>query len=118
MILIYRDVIISAKRTVDKGVIDVAETESWETLTVHGVQHMRNMGNGTEGRQKMPDEIQAEDKGVMVSVQVRWLASPHTIKEGRQIGEISASSMVFLIQECKVARGLVNEGINVVGVWN
>jgi hypothetical protein len=61
------------------------------------------MGKGTEGLQKMRDEIHAEKEGVMVPVQVRWLVSPHSIKERRQKAEISASSVVFVVQGSKVA---------------
>jgi hypothetical protein len=117
MALIYRDVIITAARTVDNGVIDVEENESWERFKIHTVPLVRYMGKATEGLQKMRDEIHAENEGVTVPVQVRWLASPHSIEERRQKGEISASSVVFVVKGSKVVRRLVKEGIKVAGVW-
>jgi hypothetical protein len=117
MALIYRDVIITAARTVDKGVIDVEENESWERLKIHAVPLVRYMGKGTEGLQKMREEFEAENEGIKVPTQVRWLANTRTIRERRQNGEIAASSVVFVVKGSKAARGLVKNGIKAAGVW-
>jgi hypothetical protein len=53
MALLYRDVIITAARTVDKGIVDVEENQSWETLKIHAVPLIWYMGKGAEGLQKM-----------------------------------------------------------------
>jgi len=53
MALHYRDIIITAARTVHKGVVDVEENESWESLKIHAVPLVRYMGKGTEVLQKM-----------------------------------------------------------------
>jgi hypothetical protein len=53
MALQYRDMIIMAARTVDKGVIDLEENESWERLKIHAVPLVWYMGKGTVGLQKM-----------------------------------------------------------------
>ena len=37
MALRYCDISIPAARTVDQGVVDVKENESWEKLTIHAV---------------------------------------------------------------------------------
>jgi len=86
MALAYRDVIITADRAVEKGVIDVEVGETWERLKIHAVPLVRCMGQGTEVLQKMRDTIHGEIEGVMIPVQVRWLAHPHTIREMRQRG--------------------------------
>jgi len=41
MALYYRDIIITAARTVDTGVVDVEENESWERLKIHAVPLIR-----------------------------------------------------------------------------
>jgi len=41
MALQYRDITITASRTVDKGVVDVAANESWERLKIHAVPLVR-----------------------------------------------------------------------------
>jgi hypothetical protein len=37
----YRDIIITAVRTVDRGVVDVKEYKTWERLKIHAVPLMR-----------------------------------------------------------------------------
>jgi len=117
MALIYRDVIITAARTVDKGVFNVEETESWERLQIHAVPLVRYMEKGTEALQTMRDEIQTENEWVAVQMQVPWLGSPHSIQERRQKWEISELSEVFVVKMSKVARGLLNDGDKAAGVW-
>ena len=53
MAMRYRNIIITATRTVDKGVLDVEENETWGRLKIHAVPLVRYMGRGTEGLQKM-----------------------------------------------------------------
>jgi hypothetical protein len=66
MPLQYRDIILKAARTVDKGVIDVEENETWERLNIHAVSLVRYMGKGTEGLQKMREEFEAENEGLVI----------------------------------------------------
>jgi len=70
MALTYRKDIINAAHTVNKGVINVEENESWERLKVHAVELVRYMGKGTESLQKMRDEMHAENKGVVIPIPV------------------------------------------------
>ena len=78
---------------------------------------VRDMGNVTEGLQKMREGIHAHKQGVEIPIQVRWMANPHNIRDGCQRGEISASSVVFLVKWNKLVRKLIREGIKAVGVW-
>jgi len=116
MALLYRDIIIKAARSVDKGIIDVEGNEFWERLKIHTVPLVRYMGKGTEGLQKMREEIQAENEGVAIAAQVRWLMNPRIIREREQRGEIKASSVVFIVRGKKVAQRLVNKGVIAAGV--
>ena len=117
MALQYRDIIITAARTVDKGVLDVEENESWESLNINSVPRIRYMGKGTEGLQKMREEFESENECIMIPTQVRSLANPRTIRERRQNREIAASSVVFVVKGSKVAQSLVKTGIKAAGVW-
>ena len=49
MALAYRDVIINAAHRVNKGVINVEENESWETLIVHAVPLVRYISKDRKG---------------------------------------------------------------------
>ena len=117
MALRYHDIIISAVRTVDKGVVDVEGHETWERLKIHAVPLVRDMGKGSAGLQKMREEFEVENEGITIPTQVRWLANPCTIGERRQNGEIAASSVVFVVKGSKAAQGLVRKGIKAAGVW-
>jgi len=97
MALRYHDMIITATQTVQKGVVDVQENQSWEWLMIHAVPLVRYMRKGTEGLQTMLEESEAENDGVMITTQVRWLANSCAIRERRQYGEIAASSVVFVV---------------------
>jgi len=76
MALLFRDIIIQAARTVDKGIIDVEGNESWERLKIHTVRLVRYMGKGSKGQRTMREEIQAENEGVAIPAQLRWLSNP------------------------------------------
>jgi hypothetical protein len=103
MAMQYHDIIITAARTVDRGVVDVEEDKTWERLKIHPVPLVRYMGKGTEGLQKMREEFEAENKGIAIPTQVRRLANPRTIRERKQNGVIAASSVVFVVQGSRLA---------------
>jgi hypothetical protein len=70
MAMQYRDVFITAARTVDRGVVDVEGNETWERLKIHAVPLVRYMGKGAEGLQKMREEFEAENEGIAIPTQV------------------------------------------------
>jgi hypothetical protein len=117
MAMQYRDIIITADRTVDRGVLDVEENKTWESLKLPAVPLGRYMGKGTEGLQKMREEFEAENEGVAIPTQGRWLANPRTIKERRRNREIAASSIVFVTKGSKLAQSSIKKGIKAAGVW-
>jgi hypothetical protein len=53
MALQYHDIVTTAARTVDKGVVHVQENWSCERLMIHTVPLIRYMGKGKEGLKKM-----------------------------------------------------------------
>jgi len=113
----YCDIIITAARTVDNGVVDGEENETWERLKIHAVPLVRYMRTGTEGLQKMREEFEAENEGIAIPTQVRWLVNPRTIRQSRQNGEIAGSSVVLVVKGSKVAPSLIKKGIEAAGVW-
>jgi hypothetical protein len=103
MALQCRNMIITAARTVDNGVMDVEENVSWERLLINRVPLTRYMGKGMEDLQKMREDFDAENECIVIPTEVRWLANPHTIRERRQNGEIAASSVGFVSMRSQVA---------------
>jgi len=116
MALLYRDVIIRAARSVDRGIIDMEGNEPWERLKIHTVPLVRYIGRGTEGLQKMREEMKAENEGITIPEQVKCLSNPLTIREREQRGEIRASSVVFIVKGKKIAQRLVERGVIAAGV--
>jgi len=117
MALRYCDIIITAARTVDKGVVAVEENNSWEGLNIHAVPLVRYMGKGMEGLHKMPKEFEAENKRVTIPTQVSWPANPRAIREKRQYREITPSLVVLVVNETKVAKDLVKRWIMATEIW-
>jgi hypothetical protein len=117
MAMQYRDIMITAARTVDRGVVDVEENEPRERLKIHTVPLVRYVGKSTEGLQKMHEQFEAEKEGVAIPTQVRWLSNPCTIRERRQNGEIAASSLVFVVKGSWRAKSLIKKGIKAAEVW-
>jgi hypothetical protein len=58
MAMPYHDIIIMAARTVDRGVMDVKENETWERLKIHAVPLVWYMRKGTEGLLKISVEFE------------------------------------------------------------
>jgi len=74
------------------------------------------MGKGTEGLQNMLGRIHARYEEVAFAVPVWCLVNPRKVRERRQMGGISASSMVFNVNVNNVVHWMVKEGIKAVGV--
>jgi hypothetical protein len=116
MLLQYRDTVIIAARTVDKGIVDVEANESWGRVKVHGVPLERYVGKGTHGLEKFKEEVQAENAGVVIPLAVRWLGSMANIKERWAAGAITSSSVTFAVKGGAVVKKLVKEGVRVCGL--
>ena len=70
MAMQYCDIIITAVRTINSGVVDVEENETWERLKIHAVPLVQYMGNGTNGVWMMQEEYEAENEGIAIPTQV------------------------------------------------
>jgi len=101
---------------VDKRIIDIEERESWERRIIPTVRLARCIGKGTDGLHEMMEEIEAENEGMAIPAQVRWLSNPRIIRESEQSGEIKTSSVVFIVRGKMVALRLVNKGVIAAGV--
>jgi hypothetical protein len=86
-----------AARTVDSGVVDVEANKTCERLKIHAVPLVRYMGKATEGLQKIREVLEAENEGVAIPTQVRWVANDRTVRERRQNREIATSLVVCVV---------------------
>jgi hypothetical protein len=94
-------------RTVDGRVVDVEQNETLERLGIHAVPLVQYMTKGTEGLQTLREEFEAENKGIAIHSQVRWLANPRIIRESGENRAIARSLEGFVIMRNKVARSLI-----------
>jgi hypothetical protein len=117
MAIMYCDINITAAKTVDRGVVDVKENVSWERPKIHAVHLVWCMGQGIEGLQTMGEEFEVEIKGIAIRTPVRWLANPRTIRVRRPNGEMTTSSVVFVVTGSRLAESLMKKGIKAGAVW-
>jgi len=97
--------------TVDIGVVEVEQIESWQLVIIYVVTHVWWMGKVTEGLQKIQEEFEAENEGVAIPAQEWWLAHHCSLRGRRQTGETAASVEVFVVEGNKVAQHLVKKDI-------
>jgi hypothetical protein len=111
----YEAVIIKVARTVDRGIVGFEENEAWQRLKIHGVPLNRYVGRGTNGLEKLREEVQAENAGVIIPMAARWLGRVPPLKERWASGIITASSVVFAVCGEDTARRLLKEGVRICG---
>jgi hypothetical protein len=115
--LVYTKEIIPVACTVDMRVINREENVLRKQYKLHTLPEVWYMGNETEGLHRICNKIHTENEGVVIHVQLRWLANTHNIRNTTQTGEISASSVVLVVTYIKVACRLVKENLEVPAVW-
>jgi hypothetical protein len=111
----YKDTIIMAARTIDKGIIGLGENKTWERMKIHGVPFKRYMGKGTNGLDKLREEIQAENAGMVIPTAARWLGRVPQLKEKWAKGDIMVTSVVFVIRGQDESMRLLKDGVRICG---
>ena len=71
-LLAHRNSILRAALTIDPTVIDITAKETRRRVKIHGVPLNRYLGKGTHGLEKLREEIEAENEGVEIPMQIRW----------------------------------------------
>jgi len=77
--------VITAARKVDSGIVDIERNELWERLRMQGVNWDRNLGKKTGGGlEKLCQELQAENEGVVVPLAINWIGGPNDVQSRRR----------------------------------
>lgn len=97
-LLAHRNTILRAALTVDPTVIDITAYETWHRVKIYGVPLNRYLGKGTHGLEKLREEIEAENEGVEIPMQIRWLGRVPDIKQRSVEGAIRGSSVTFVVR--------------------
>jgi hypothetical protein len=71
MLIVLREIIVTAARIVALGIIDIEKNETWERVKMYGVNFDQYMAKRSEGLEKFREEIHAENEGVVVPMVIR-----------------------------------------------
>ena len=72
-LLSHRDVVLRAARTVFGDISDIVPQQRWEWTRIHNIPLECYMGGGG-GVKKLRKELEAENAGVRVPAEIRWLS--------------------------------------------
>jgi hypothetical protein len=113
-LLHYKDTILIAARKADPGIIDVQSNETWAKLKIHGVPlDLYNLD--AHGLQTLREDIEAENPGVVIPIAPRWVGSQRRLKERHDQGEIRGASVMFSVQDKRIAERLLTTGLRAAG---
>ena len=85
-LLKYRDVVLKAVRSVDTSISDVFPQQKWKWVRIHNISPVRHKGEKEGGLRKLREELEAENSGVRIPVEVRWLGEAKSEPASRSIG--------------------------------
>ena len=73
-LLKHHDMVLKAARTVDSGISDVIAQQKWMWIRVHNISVARYTGKeGGRGLRMLREELGAENSGVHIPAEIRWL---------------------------------------------
>jgi hypothetical protein len=110
----FKDIILIAARKADPGIISVQSNETWAKLKIHGVP-LNLYDMDARGLQTLREDIEAENPGVVIPIPPRWVGSQRRIRERHAQGEIRGATVMFAIQDKRVAERLLTTGLRAAG---
>ena len=114
-LLHFRDTILRAARTVDPAIVNITANETWKRLKIHGVPLERYLGKGTFGLNKLRAEIESENEGVEIPMEMRWLGRVPDIKQRFKNAEVRGASVTFVVRGQQMADRIIRGGLRVLG---
>jgi hypothetical protein len=66
MLVAWREVVVTATRSIDQGIINLEKNETWEKVKMHGISFDQYAVKKSGGLGKLRQEIQSEKEGVVV----------------------------------------------------
>ena len=78
--------------------MNITANETWKRLKIHGVPLERYLGKGTFGLNKLRTEIESENEGVEIPMEMRWLGRVPEIKERFQNCEARGGSVTVMVR--------------------
>ena len=114
-LLNYRDTILRAARTVDPAIIDIVKNETWKRLKMHGVLLERYLPveKGTFGLNKLGAEIESENQGVEIPMEMSWLGRVPNIKQRFKNAEVRGRLVTFMVRGQEMADLIIRRGLRI-----
>ena len=73
-LLKHRDLVLKAARTVLGGASDLIPQQRWHWAKIHNISLVRYMGKTVGGLRLLREELEAENSGVSIPADIRWLS--------------------------------------------
>ena len=90
---------------------DLETKNSWWWIKVHAIPVDRYLGRGTNGRETLREELEAENEGIQIPSSVKWLSGAPSVKARFSEGRIRASSVVLVVPDEEAYRLVKERGM-------
>ena len=115
-LLQHRDLVLKATRTVGVSITDIIVQQKWMWTRIHNISLTRYMGKEKDGGlRKLREELEAENSGVQIPAEIRWLGGAK-VRARFQEKEEGASSVVAAVLGEAAFNRLSRYGVRLLGV--
>ena len=108
-LLEHRDMVLKAARGVLRNITNIIPRQRWKWIRIHNIPLDRYMGGGG-GLRKLREELEAENAGVSVPAEIRWLSGAKAKARFHREG-CGSSSVVAAVLGEEVFNHLCRRGI-------
>ena len=96
-LLKHRDTVFRAARVADSSIRDVVPQPKWKWIRIHNISPARCMGGTRDGGlRKLREELEAENSGVHIPADIRWLGGAK-VRARFQANKGGSSSVVAAV---------------------
>ena len=93
----HRDTVLRAARVIDNSIRDVVPQQKWRWIRIHNISLARYMGGARDGGlRKLRGELEAENSGVHIPAEIRWLGRAK-VRARFQASKNGSSSVVAAV---------------------
>ena len=113
-LLRHRDLVLKAARMVNSCVTDLVPQQKWKLIRIHDISLTRYMGGERDGGlRKLREELEAENTGVHIPAEIRWLGGAKVRARFKALADKNGSSSVVAAVLGEVTFGRLCKS----GVW-
>ena len=110
----YRDTVLKAARTIESSISDIVPQQKWKWIRIHNISLVRYMGEKEGGLWKLREELEAENSGVSIPADIRWLGGAKVRARFQKYRCGSSSVVAAVLGEATFGR-LCKSGIRLLG---